>query len=234
MIGLGNAHTLALKSTSWIAHDFKVRYHLQIRIFMMIASACPLGGTPLQRQKKIGDFVSRASNKYASNVHAKAPTGRTDPGIKRTMKASRIQRDVVSATFRDKTGHPSHFDIRQNNARWTTFICKPFLTINTHTHTTQTQDMLNHVFDDLEAFMKLLKDKSTAWNELEKRKKKSKRKKHDGTCLFCSILTRSVGVVLRFSCMTKPTTEGDASTSSRYIFHCLPLFSHTKCRATYY
>ena len=28
--------------------------------------------------------------------------------------------------------------------------------------------------------MKLLKDKSAAWNELEKKKKKSKRKKHDG------------------------------------------------------
>ena len=42
------------------------------------------------------------------------------------------------------------------------------------------QDILNHVFDDMERFMKLLKDKSAAWNDLEKKMKKSKRKKHDG------------------------------------------------------
>lgn len=53
------------------------------------------GGTPIQRQRKVGDFVSRASTKYVSNVHAKAASGRADIEIKRTMKASKIQRDVV-------------------------------------------------------------------------------------------------------------------------------------------
>ena len=36
------------------------------------------------------------------------------------------------------------------------------------------------MFDDMERFMKLLKEKAAAWSELEKKKKKSKRKKHDG------------------------------------------------------
>ena len=49
-----------------------------------------------QRQKKIGDFVTRASSKYIGQVHAKAASGKTDPALKKTMKASRIQRDVVS------------------------------------------------------------------------------------------------------------------------------------------
>ena len=53
------------------------------------------GGTPIQRQRKVGDFVSRASTKYVSNVHAKAASGRADIEIKRTMKASKIQRDVA-------------------------------------------------------------------------------------------------------------------------------------------
>ena len=42
------------------------------------------------------------------------------------------------------------------------------------------QDILNHVFDDLEAFIMLLKQKAAAWSELERKMKKSKRKKHDG------------------------------------------------------
>lgn len=43
-----------------------------------------------------------------------------------------------------------------------------------------TQDILNHVMEDLDNFISLLKSKTTAWNELEKKRKKSKRKKHDG------------------------------------------------------
>lgn len=54
------------------------------------------GGTPMQRQKKVGGLVSKASTKYVSNVHAKAASGKAEVEIKRTMKASRIQRDVVS------------------------------------------------------------------------------------------------------------------------------------------
>lgn len=42
------------------------------------------------------------------------------------------------------------------------------------------QDILNHVFDDLERFMQLLKDKAAAWTELERKSQKSRRKKHDG------------------------------------------------------
>lgn len=42
------------------------------------------------------------------------------------------------------------------------------------------QDILNHVFDDLEAFMQLLKEKATAWTELERKSQKSRRKKNDG------------------------------------------------------
>ena len=47
------------------------------------------------------------------------------------------------------------------------------------------QDILNHVIDDLEEFMRYVKDKAAAWNELEKRSKKSKRKKHDGRSGVC-------------------------------------------------
>ena len=42
------------------------------------------------------------------------------------------------------------------------------------------KDILNHVFHDLDGFMGLLTSKAAAWVELEKKKKKSKRKKHDG------------------------------------------------------
>ena len=42
------------------------------------------------------------------------------------------------------------------------------------------QDILNHVIEDLEGFIHLLKTKAAAWTELEKKKKKSKRRKHDG------------------------------------------------------
>ena len=52
----------------------------------------------MQRQKKVGGLVSKASTKYVSNVHAKAASGKAEVEIKRTMKASRIQRDVVSST----------------------------------------------------------------------------------------------------------------------------------------
>ena len=40
--------------------------------------------------------------------------------------------------------------------------------------------MLNHVLDDLEGFKQLLKDTAAAWTELEKKSKKSRRKKNDG------------------------------------------------------
>ena len=46
------------------------------------------------------------------------------------------------------------------------------------------QDILNHVIEDLDEFIKLLKTKTAAWNELEKKKKKSRRKKHDGMCTY--------------------------------------------------
>ena len=46
------------------------------------------------------------------------------------------------------------------------------------------QDILNHVIEDLDEFIKLLKTKTAAWNELEKKKKKSRRKKHDGVCAY--------------------------------------------------
>ena len=46
------------------------------------------------------------------------------------------------------------------------------------------QDILNHVIEDLDEFIRLLKSKAAAWNELEKKKKKSKRKKHDGKLKF--------------------------------------------------
>lgn len=53
-----------------------------------------------------------------------------------------------------------------------------------HVHYTKVcawlQDILNHVIDDLDDFIRLLKTTTAAWNELEKKKKKSKRKKHDG------------------------------------------------------
>ena len=42
------------------------------------------------------------------------------------------------------------------------------------------QDILNHVLDDLERFMSTLKAKAAAWAELEKKSKKSRRKKNDG------------------------------------------------------
>ena len=42
------------------------------------------------------------------------------------------------------------------------------------------QDILNHVIEDLDDFIRMLKNKAAAWNELEKKKKRSKRKKHDG------------------------------------------------------
>ena len=44
------------------------------------------------------------------------------------------------------------------------------------------QDILNHVFDDLDGFMRLLTEKAAAWAELEKKKKKSRRKKADCEC----------------------------------------------------
>ena len=44
------------------------------------------------------------------------------------------------------------------------------------------QDILNHVIEDLDNFIRVLKSKAAAWNELERKKKKSKRKKHDGGC----------------------------------------------------
>ena len=40
-------------------------------------------------------MVRTTSNKYVSSVHAKAGGGGADIEIRRTMKASRIQRDVV-------------------------------------------------------------------------------------------------------------------------------------------
>ena len=46
------------------------------------------------------------------------------------------------------------------------------------------QDILNHVLQDLEEFMKELKDKSAAWAELEKISKRSKKKKAEGTWLY--------------------------------------------------
>ena len=36
------------------------------------------------------------------------------------------------------------------------------------------------MIEDLDDFIRVLKSKAVAWNELEKKKKKSKRKKHDG------------------------------------------------------
>lgn len=42
------------------------------------------------------------------------------------------------------------------------------------------QDILNHVFDDLEGFKRMLKEKAVAWNDLEKKMKKLKRKRNDG------------------------------------------------------
>ena len=36
------------------------------------------------------------------------------------------------------------------------------------------------MFDDLEGFKQLLKDKATAWTDLEKKSQKSRRKKNDG------------------------------------------------------
>ena len=42
------------------------------------------------------------------------------------------------------------------------------------------QDILNHVMEDLDNFKFILKSKAAAWTELEKKRKKSKRKKHDG------------------------------------------------------
>ena len=46
------------------------------------------------------------------------------------------------------------------------------------------QDILNHVLQDLEEFMKELKDKSAAWAELEKISKRPKKKKAEGTPLY--------------------------------------------------
>lgn len=40
--------------------------------------------------------MSRASVKYVSNVHKAVHSGTADAEIKRTIKASKIQRDVVS------------------------------------------------------------------------------------------------------------------------------------------
>ena len=53
-------------------------------------------------------------------------------------------------------------------------------------YVTALQDILNHVIEDLENFLQVLKRKAAAWSELEKKKKKSKRKKHDG--LFTTVL----------------------------------------------
>lgn len=39
---------------------------------------------------------------------------------------------------------------------------------------------MNHIFHDLDSFINLLKSKAAAWTELEKKRKKSKRKKQDG------------------------------------------------------
>ena len=42
------------------------------------------------------------------------------------------------------------------------------------------QDILNHVMEDLDDFKYILKSKAAAWADLEKKRKKSRRKKHDG------------------------------------------------------
>lgn len=75
-----------------------------------------------------------ASAGARSSVDVRAGKPNVEAEIKRTMKASKIQRDV---------------------------------------------DILNHVLDDLESFMSTLKDKASAWAELEKKGKKSRRKKND-------------------------------------------------------
>ena len=49
------------------------------------------------------------------------------------------------------------------------------------THHTTTQDITNHVIDDLESFMLRIRSTTYAWNELEKIKgQKSRRKKQAG------------------------------------------------------
>ncbi|CAI8029605.1 Epidermal growth factor receptor kinase substrate 8 [Geodia barretti] len=40
-------------------------------------------------------------------------------------------------------------------------------------------DILNHVMEDLDDFKYILKSKAAAWADLEKKRKKSRRKKHD-------------------------------------------------------
>ena len=49
-----------------------------------------------QRQKRVGDVVNKATSKYTSNVHKPTMGGVADSDIKKTIKASKIQRDVVS------------------------------------------------------------------------------------------------------------------------------------------
>ena len=52
----------------------------------------------MQRQRAPGDLVTKASMRYVSNVHKPASgNSSVDLEIKRTIKASKIQRDVVSA-----------------------------------------------------------------------------------------------------------------------------------------
>ena len=52
----------------------------------------------------MGEAVRSASTKYVSNVHSRSGGGGADVEIKRTMKASRIQRDVVSERERGREG----------------------------------------------------------------------------------------------------------------------------------
>jgi hypothetical protein len=60
------------------------------------------------------------------------------------------------------------------------------------------QDILNHVMEDLDNFKFILKSKAAAWADLEKKRKKSRRKKHDGNYFdltYCVIVYPAVSVL---------------------------------------
>lgn len=128
-------------------------------------------------------------SKYVSNVHAKPQKiGGSTSEIKRTMKASKIQRDVVSYTL--CIIMVSMFASHALASAWDKADLTATLLFYNNCISNFPQDIVNHVIDDLDEFMERIRVTTAAWNDLEKRKgQKSKRKKQAGNN---SIMMRSV------------------------------------------